>query len=286
MIIREFFLADKRDTNKQFNLNIANSAYLTKPSGLGYELETSYSRVGTHFVANYIRDRQLPINGSIVNVADDPYVALQPLMDFIRNLKNPVLVYKTTAGVFFKDVDITAFGKSEMEKKSLICPITFIPKSLWYQNISGEDIYEFAEDNKDDTKTYNYTYPYSYGMGNQRIIKILNDGSVEAQFKIDFYGVTANPEIAVVQDGIEINRVSIPCDIRENEVLHYSAIDGELSVYIEGEKITNLIGRLSIGEGKANFFGLPIGESYMYITASGNLTDKVNVNIQRYYRAV
>lgn len=280
-MIRKFYLIDKT-TGKGFDLNNIRKAYLINPAGLGFEFNAGYTRVGHRFVQNYKHDKQVPFEGTIVCASNKPYRDMGEFFDYIRGMKEPTILYKTDGGEFYKDMDIISLEKTEISEGALQCPITFMPKSLWYDETvfsveSGQNI--------QGGKKYEYEYAYMYNDVSSKVIHLLNRGSEGAEFAVDIEGPISNPYIQVVKNNETLNEIRITAEIDTDETFRYSAIDSQLYAYVDGETRRNLFEGFTIGSGQSNFFDIPQGDVYLIVGASNEIRN-AKFKIQRYYRVV
>lgn len=282
MRLRKFYLIDK-STGKGFDLNQIRKAFLVNPSGLGFEYSTGYTRIGNRFVRNYKNDKQVAFEGKIVCASAHPYRDIGEFLNFIETMREPTIMYKTEAGTYYKDMDIIALEKTEIEGGALQCPITFMPLTLWY----SENIEQILSDGMTgaEGKTYDYRYSYRYGSAQNRAILTNNDGSDDAGLTVEISGPVTNPYIRMVQNDGKINEVKFEVEVKRGEVLHYSSVNTMLYCYIDGSTQINLMDKLSVGSGKANFFGVPQGKAYVVIGSDSGIGNAL-VKVQRYYRTV
>ena len=281
-MIRQFSL--QNEYAQEYAFSPYKEAFLYEPEGLGYELDAGYRAVGNSWVNDYMRDKQVAITGSVVFVTDKPYDAESVFLRFIRSSKKLVLVYTTTAGTWMKDVDLISFEKTEINEENVLqCPITLMPKSLWYS--ADRQTYSISLDGSEDTLIYPYTWPSRFQAMVNGTLNITNDGSVEAPFTAVWHGPVVNPVLTLLVDGVEMAACEITGEAISGETINYSSRDGDLYVYHEtaaGVR-TNLISGLDINN--TNFFKLPIGMSELQFTADAQITQPIVISVYKMYRA-
>ena len=280
-MIRQFKL--QNEYAQTYSLSLPGNTFLYEPQGLGYELNTSYRLIGNSWVADYKKDKQVPITGSVIFTPDDPYNAEANFLRFIRTSKKLVLVYTTTAGTYMKDVDLISYEKTEITEGNVLqCPITLMPKSLWYSN--NRQAFSINLDLSDDALVYPYRWPARFQATVNGTIAITNDGSVEAPFTVVWNGPIVNPVLQLLENGVETARCEITGEANSSETINYSSRDGDLYIYHEAAGVkTNLISGLDINNN--NFFKIPIGLSELRFSASAQITQPIVVTIYKLYRA-
>lgn len=279
-MITQFSLIN--EYGQSYTLNSLDTGYLMSPKGMGYELSYGYTRIGQSWVRNYLYDKQQKLSAEIVYATSDPYMAQTDLLKFIRTSKKLALVRTTSAGTYHKDVDIVEYDISMVDNRALKCPVTLMPKSLWYSVDAA--VYLVVSSSGSGMK-YAYRFPARFkGSVNGRV-RIDNDGSVPASFTVSFTGAIVNPVLTLVQDEAEVARCEITGEAAAGESIEYSTMDGELYCYKKtAQGIESLTGGLDITND--NFFKLPVGISELCVTADADITSPVLVNVRKLYRAV
>lgn len=280
-MIRQFSL--QNEYAQTYPLSLPGGAFLYEPEGLGYELDASYRLIGNSWVADYKKDRQVPIKASVMFIPGNPYNTEAEFLNFVRTSKKLVLVYTTTAGTWMKDVDLTIYEKSEIGAGGVLqCPITLMPKSLWYSN--NRQTFSISVGTSSDALIYPYRWPARFQATVNGTISLTNDGSVEAPFTCTWHGPVVNPTLQLMEDGVETARCEITGEAVEGETINYSSRDGDLYVYKEssGTK-TNLVSGLDINNN--NFFKIPIGTSELRFSADAQITRPIVLSVYKLYRA-
>lgn len=280
-MIRQFSL--QNEYAQTYQLSLPNKAFLYEPEGLGYELNVSYRLIGNSWVADYKKDKQVPVKGEVVFIPNNPYDTEAEFLRFIRVSKKLVLVYTTTAGTWLKDVDVTAYGKTEITSGNVLrCPITLMPKSLWYSN--NRQAFSINLELASDALIYPYRFPARFQTTVNGTIMLNNDGSVEAPFTCVWNGPIVNPVLQLFENGVETARCEITGEAIAGETINYSSRDGDLYIYHEAAGVkTNLVSGLNINNN--NFFKIPIGTSELRFSADAQITQPIVLSVYKLYRA-
>lgn len=296
--VRTFSISN--EYGETYGLNDIRKGFMQEPSGLGYTMEYSFQKLGSHWIPDYVKDAQKMILGTIVYGTDKPYNAQAQLMEFIRKSKRLVLSRTTSAGTKQIDVIITSYEQTEIKEGNVLeCPITMMATSLWYTAINQRAAISPISE---DEVRYPIRLPSRFNDHADGSLAIENDGSVEAEFSIEFYGQLANPNISLLQNGVETARIEIEESIDDDERILYS-VRGGIDISGGGRTfcysgsaediarfkntgdttgLTNLALNFSIENN--NFFKLPIGSSQLFITAESVIANPIIVNIYKYYR--
>lgn len=282
-MIRQFKL--RNEYSREYNLNVPDTAFLYEPSGLGYEMDYSFMRLGYSWVRNFMKDKQMEIQGTVVFTSHTPYQDAAEFLKFVRTSSKLTLVYTTAVGEYLRDVDIVSYEKTEIvEAHTLQCPIVMIAKGLWYSNNVTK--FSITIDNTGDVLRYAYKFPSRFQSVVGGSVAVSNDGSVQAPFTVVFHGAIVNPSMVLLVDGEETARIDIIGEAGSGESIKYSSVDGDLYIYHEDADgvQTNLMAGLDINN--ANFFKIPIGESELQFSAAETITQPIIISMQKLYRAV
>lgn len=281
-MIRQFSL--QNEYAQTYSLSLPGKTFLYEPQGLGYELNASYRLLGNSWVEDYRKDKQVAISASVVFVPDSPYNTEAEFLRFIRTSKKLVLVYTTTAGTWKKDVDLISYQKTEITEGNVLkCPVTLMPKSLWYSNNSTT--FSINLDLSSDALIYTYRWPARFQSTVNGAITLVNDGSVPAPFTCVWNGAIVNPVLQLLVNGVETAKCEITGEALSSETINYSSRDGDLYVYHEAAGVkTSLVSGLNINND--NFFKIPVGTSELRFSADAQITQPIIVSMQKLYRAV
>lgn len=279
-MITQFSLIN--EYGQSYTLNSLDTGYFMSPKGMGYEMSYGYLRIGSSWVRNYLYDKQLKMEGEITFATSDPYSEQTKLLKFIRTSAKLSLKRTTSAGTYYKDVDLVEYDISMIEDRALKCPVTLMPRTLWYATASAT--YSVSTGGGDGMK-YPYRFPVKFKGTAAGELNITNDGSVSAPFTVSFTGPIVNPVLVLMQDGTEIARCAITGEAAEGESIEFSTVDGELYCYQK-----TAAGNVSLTSDfdieNDNFFKIPVGAYTIKITADAEITKTVTFNVRRLYKAV
>lgn len=290
--MRTFRLINEK--GQAYALNDVQSGFLYEPSGMGYALEYSYTKIGALWKENYVRNKQGTISATMLFAGSTPYNAEKEFLAFVRQSKDLKLERTTTAGVIFKDVLIVSYEISEItEGNLLLCPLQMLARSLWYTNTSEKAT---IIGSLDDEVRYSYSWPSRFNDYSNGYLTFNNDGSEEAAFTLDFHGGISNPSVELDVNGVVKYTLDIPETVSIGSRIIWSSVDGNLYCYkgtdeaVENFKatgdttgLTNIVDQFDIAN--TNFFKFPVGTSRLHITADSALTNPILVSIYKYYRA-
>ena len=183
------------------------------------------------------------------------FVAIQPLK----------LIYKPLSTEYRLDCSISNFGKTEIDHTNnrLICPITFVGHSKWYNLRSALS----AHPSGSDAKKYNYTYNYTYYDALTGVIDVINNSPNEAPCVLYIRGYALNPSWVLSVNNEQIYTGGITAEIEDgNQVIINSRDDSlEIAEYTDQNiYVQNLYQVADIT--KENFIYLPPGTSKITIT--------------------
>lgn len=181
--MREFKLIDSNGTE----LNITEvGMFFHLPSGLGFDENIQSERIGSTYICTDSFLMQKSPTGEMVFHTYEQY---QTFVEFVSD-KVLTLCYKPTETWYYLKCRVQSLGKSEIDHTTnrLVCPITFLALSTWYEAITSIP----SRKGDVDTKIYPYPYGYSYGSGALRVCQISN-GAIESPCRISILGQSTNP---------------------------------------------------------------------------------------------
>lgn len=282
-MVRQFNLINEK--NETFSLmDIENYCLLTEPSGLGYEYETEYERLGNLFIESIRTLTQGQIGGT-VNFKS--YENFRNFVNFIESSNKLKISYKIPIGdefiEYFRDIKMRSLSKTEKLPNGCICESVLIDcLSLWYQD--DETIYDI---NEQDIIWDFYWDPY-FADYDTRSIVINNDGHVEAPFQIEIPDYLKNPVIEVLVDGNVLYRLALEIEIQNGQKFQYSSKEGEIYLRVENADgtYTSLFTNEYVDLNNENIFQIPKGnEIEIRMSAENNIMDGT-VNVFKRYKVV
>lgn len=281
-MIRRFGL--KNEYGQSYMLNDIKRGFLHEPEGLGYAIERSYSLFGSEWIKSDDEIEQTTITGTVVFGSESPYVRAKEFAEFVLSSKKLTLSYETDAGLYYKDVDVNRYEKSEIgENRMLEIAIEMAPRTLWYL---PNNIILRLESTKGKGLRFPFKLPNQFTNYSNGTIAVENDGHVPAPFKCTMLGEISNPVITLLREGEEIAKVEIITDVEADEELHYSSKDGDIYLY----KLAADGTRTDLGESldieNENIFKVPVGSSQLKVTTDSAITKPVTFTVYKQYIAV
>ncbi len=284
--IRNFYF--ENEIGKRIDCQKINGGlFLYSVTGLGYEENIEYERVGNTFVLNHKETVQNIITGEL-EFYDMTYDEYQNFSNFILKSKDIKLIYipKTRDRIeYYRDIDICKIEKSEEDEYSILtCPIEIKCKSLWYKKTTA--IYdmkaqtnEIRWDFKWDSKFVDY---------DTRKLKYINHGHIEAPILVEINGHVINPKISLYIEGELYQEVPFLIEIAENEKILYGTKENEF--YINKQNIdgtlTNLFSLDYLDFYNDNVIRIPQNRSCEIRLTAQNGISKAKVEILTYYKIV
>lgn len=256
MKVRKFLLENEK--GQQFRLdNLKEGCFLTSPSNLGYSYNINFSQLGFDFIENNRKIEQKNPNGTAYFKS---YDKVKEFIDYIESSDNIKWIYiipfENGEKIYYRDVTLKKFDKTEKTGKWLTCPIEFASKSLWYEQ--NETIFKI--ETYEDEMRYPYTWNSRYIDYNSRAIQFNNKGHIEAPIQVEIDGFVQNPTISILVDKEEYASIKIPITINEYEKLLYSSKTGDIYIQKQNTDGTkeNLWKQEYIDITKQNIFKLPL----------------------------
>lgn len=166
-------------------------SFASSPTGLGFEAESSYIRVGNDNILTYSQYAMVTKTFEILFYADTLQRKYQMYNDFVRFLMvEPIyLLYITPASnvTYRMKVKVDSLEKGEVspDNRMLSCPISMTPLSFWEDNIANVIVAEPVP--LGEGKTYPLERPYSYSRVGTRDIPIVCNGTLPSplRFTVD-----------------------------------------------------------------------------------------------------
>lgn len=279
-MIRKFFLQNEYGIRK--DLNSIKEGVLVNPSGLGYEINTSYTEIGDSFIRNYFKEKQQAISAKILFVKKQ-YETCKKFIDFVNNSNKLTLIYKTNAGEYLRDVDIVSFTKTEISENNFLeCDIKMLAKSLFYSNY----VDKFLIDRVKGEMRWDFRWDARFNDYGIRKINIDNKGHVAAPFTLELFGYCEYPVMILKKDKKELYKTKFDTILQQGEKINYSSVDGNLYCYRvnrNGEE-ENFADKLDINS--TNFFKFPVGHSEIEFTSNTGANNNTLLTVFNFYRSV
>ena len=282
-MVREFYLMNEK--NEKYSLmDIENYCLLTDPSGLGYEYDTEYEKLGNLFVESIRTLTQGRIGGT-ANFKS--YENFRDFVNFVEAAKKLKISYKIPIEnelvEYFRDVKMKSLSKTQKLPNGCISESVLVDcLSLWYQD--EKTIYDI---NEQDIIWDFYWDPY-FADYDVRSVVVNNDGHVDAPFQIEIPDYLKNPVIEILVDGKVINRLALEIEIQNGQKFQYSSKEGEIYLRVQNSNgtYTSLFTNDYVDINNENIFQLPQGnEVEIRMSAENNIMDGT-VNVFKRYKVV
>ena len=283
--IRNFYLENENGNRIDFQ-SFNGEIFLYNVSGLGYEETVSYEQVGDTFVTTDKQLVQKPIEGTL-EFDNKSYDEYHKFVNFINKSKSLKLIYvpKLTNRIeFYRDIDFVRIDKSEEDDFGILsCPISMIPKTLWYKK---EDVKIKITSSPNEVR-WDFKWDSIFIDYNNKNIIYENMGHTESAIQLVMNGYIKNPTITIYQDEEKIYELKIEIEIQEYEKYLFSSKDGELYIKKQNTDGTyeNLFKNPYIDIKNINIFKLPLGVSKLQIHADNDIND-ARISILEFYKSV
>lgn len=267
-MIRQFTLIN--EYGQKYELNDVRTGFLMNPSGLGYAISRNYSLFGSEWIPSDNAIKQTEISGTIFFGSDNPYQRAHEFVEFVMTSHDLTLAYQTDAGLYYKDVDINKYGKTEIGPSGCLeCEVELTPKTLWY--LPNNQVIKL-ETVPGTGLRFTFTLPNIFQNYTNGTATVTNDGHVPAPFKCSIDGPISNPSIVLMQDGVELSRLDVVEDIVTGKTLEYSSKDGNIYLYIDNGNGTHTDLATSLDITNDNIFKIPIGTYQLKLEADSQIT--------------
>ena len=214
-MIRTFTLIN--EYGQTYALNDVRTGFLMNPAGLGYAINRNYTLFGSEWIKSDDQIEQTTITGTIVFGSDNPYQRAHEFVEFVMTSSALTLSYQTDAGIYYKDVDINRYSKTEIgAANTLQCEVELTPKTLWY--LPNNQIIKL-ETVAGTGLRFTFQLPNIWMNYTNGTATVTNDGHVPAPFKASIEGAISNPSIILLQNGEEVARLDVVAEIDEGETL-------------------------------------------------------------------
>lgn len=268
--IRNFYfeneLGERIDCQK-----IDGNLFLHNVSGLGFEKNIEYVKIGNSYVKNKDTLIQNIITGELdfYDMTYDEYISF---IDFVLTAKELKLVYipkRKNRKEFYRDIDLIKIEQNgEDDYNIMTSPITLYCKTLWYEY--DEIVYTLTK--KSNEITWDFKWDSIFPSNDIRNLVFTNKGHVEAPFCVEISGGIKNPKITILDENDNIlNELSFKnLVVESSEKFKYCTKDTDMYVCIMSENSTrNLMDNLNVNN--VNFFKIPKGTSKIRLSGDSEI---------------
>lgn len=280
--IRNFYfeneLGERIDCQK-----VNGNLFLYNVTGLGFERNVEYVKIGNSYVKNKDEYVQNVISGDL-EFYDMTYDEYFNFVNFIISSKKVKLIYvpkKSNRIEYYRDIDIIKMEQNgEDDYNIMTSPITMSCTSLWY---TKSEINYVLDNNLEEEIRWDFRWDSVFSDYTNRTIVFNNNGHVNAPFLLNLKGELINPKIEIFDNNnVKVNELQFP-SIKKNEEIIYSTKDTELMLYKKDSNgnVQNLFDIDILDLNKTNFFKLEKGISQIKITADNEiLNSKLTIFVE------
>lgn len=220
--MRQFYL--RNANGAEYNLTIPKTAFLHSVSGLGYEEENTYQRVGNRFALLKRRLKQGKLPGTVQFWQNEGHKNYQTFVKFCQ-FRPIVLVYNPLGNKeYFCRGSVSKVVYDE--KKPLQADIEFTCMTPFFESVR---VVTYPGDGGEYGKIYDYTYPYRYSSATENNVTINVDSTEESPCRLTIHGALVNPEWRHYVNNQLVSTGKVNVTIPSN---HYLVID------TTGDKLT------------------------------------------------
>ena len=285
--VRHFYLESSSES-----IDLNGKPYLfQKSSGLGFDTDYQYVRIGSVFIRTQGDVSQLDKNGTIVirgNTREEVYAYYKQLAGFISRNKDDLKLAYLVPGNSYKyymDVDVSSLSKEEVGLFSLnmVCDITFSQRSKWYRVRRVE---YSVPSGSGLGKTYDYSYDYTYFDTASGDISVSMESEASPCI-ITIMGPCVNPHWTLMKDNEEVMSGGWTGTLSDDDTLTINSIDGQTeATYHNATANTDTDVYQDLDFDAENFIVFPAGDSTLSFTQTGESGFAFSVQIREEYDAI
>ncbi len=276
--MNEFSLIN--ELNERYDLkNLKETALVPSVSGLGYENNISYVRVGNAYRQDNKEIVQGELTGTITFLEYSRYINF---INFVEKSSSLRIIYKPIDIEYFRDVDFVGITGIIKKGATTEAEIKFNCKSLYYT----EDNKRFVVEELEGETRYPILFGATFNDYSSVAIDYSNIGHTDGEVLAEIYGYTEKPTIELYVNGLLKYKILFDITILEGQKLLYSAKDGDNYVVLQDVNgtQTNIPNCLKLEND--NFFKLPKGMSTIKTTSATGTMNKIVFRILTAYKGV
>ena len=189
--MRRFVLINSK--GMRYDLN-AGKAFMTNPTGLGYDVKADYENYNDFFVVKSREMKQPKVKGTINFDSYEEYFNFISFCQFI-----PLELEYTSYKTFYMTCNIDKLEKKELEGVGkLKCPVEIVGVTPFYDKIVKSNTSTGTVG-----KTYPYTYPYTYAGADTGTVEFDVNSNMDSGVKMTMMGPLTNPSWSYFVNGIK-----------------------------------------------------------------------------------
>lgn len=276
-MLNNFFLIN--EFNIRYNLKNIKQGLIPSISGIGYEYERTYIRVGKTYKLDKSEIKQGNLSGSVIFKKYEEY---QKFINYIEGSEELRVIYKPIDIEYFRDVEFAGITNVINKGSTTECELMLNCKGLYYT----EDSKRFVVEDVEGESRYPLPYPYRFNDYSNVAIDYNNVGHTEGEVLAEIFGYMDQPKIELYVNGIIKYKIAFNIIVEDGQRLLYSAKDGDNFVMLEDSdgSQTNIVGCLLLEND--NFFKIPKGNSILKVTSESGVLNKVVFRILTAYKGV
>lgn len=277
-MIRTFKLIN--NNGETYDLNVRNRSFMHTVSGLGYQRDSDFFRIGERYATLSSYFMQQEIKGNVyfagTNNAEDYF-------NFTRFCENTPLKLAYNPGFteFLRDGFIKTIERSDGDNFKGAY-VTFIATTPWYKSV---DVFNTGI--VDEGKKYTYTYPYKYGKYIANTVTIDSDSYLQSPLKLVIYGPVTDPIWRHYANNklIETGQITATIPVNHKLVIDTTSIPYTIKEY---DLANNFIADKyqASNWNTERFFRLAYGQNTITVSATGANNISLGVEAQIEYATV
>lgn len=270
--VRNFKLINR--FGAEYDLTRPYVAFLNNPQGLGWGTETETQRLGMTYTVITDKERQSNPSGEVVF---STYAEYTRFLEFCQ-VGGLVFCYKPIETWYYLKCTIS-IDKSEIkpENDRLICPVSFLGHSYWYEQTRAES----GEQEETEGKEYDYYYGYNYGVSEKNQFEF--DLPLASYFKLTILGEVTNPEWRVIVNDETVKTGKVNCHISSANkfVVDTNPDSVEISEYTKRNVKVGSLYQDSVFSTE-RIFALPQGKSKVIVLSDDVSIPRVIMEVYRH----
>ena len=286
--MRQFYLVNSEGQRYQLQ-NDRTTAFLWKPSGLGFNYDRDYRESDGFFFEVSKAIGQTAKTGTLLFHGADPYTQYKAFMDFITRSTGLRLAYAPKSNWYYVDIDIESVEKSEIEEDgTLQCSIVMMPRTPLY--LPYEMNIDLSGDLGTSIKQYDYKYDYTYS--NTAVageIEFNIPAQMDSGLEITIPGSISAPVVTFYVNDVMIGRVDLSTiSVQVGEYIRYSSVPLDAGVYIyqDGAE-TDITEQIGLSPTVPTFFLLPPNVTIKAIMSADTITGtSASLKVYEYFMSI
>jgi hypothetical protein len=212
--MRKLYLVNEVGTT--YYLDYRNNTLIESLDGFGFDFNIEYQDFADKFVENKRKVQQRIINVTLLFL--EGYEGFTIWREFITNTKKMRLYYFAD-GLKYCYVNVKSTSKSQLESFIIRSSVSIECLSLWL--VDKTEVINVVESN--EGKIYPYNYAYIYSVSYNGSVTLNNECVKSVPLKIKITGNLLNPRVIIRQNGIEVSKLRLLLDERDEPVIEVSS---------------------------------------------------------------